>query len=427
MGLTFAEKVLSDKAGREVRAGEIVNVEPDLVLSHDNTAAIAQTFARLGVAQVKYPERPVIVLDHCVPAADHKHAQNHKAIREFVAAQGIARFFDIESGVCHQVVMEHALALPGMVCVGSDSHTTTYGAAAAFACGIGRTETACTWATGELWLRVPETLRIHVTAKLPWRVGAKDLILSVIGKLGADGADYKSVEWCGETLDGLSVESHMVLCNMSAEMGAKNAYVPPVPHLRQWLVEHGSDLERYCKDGAPGDLLCFHSDADAQFAATHEVDADVLEPMVAKPHRVDNVAPARDVKGVRVHQCLLGTCTNGRIEDLQAAYEVLNGHKLHKGVRLLVFPASRRVHIEALRMGLVQKFVEAGAVWMNAGCGPCLGAHEGILAPGEVCISSSNRNFRGRMGTPESEVYLASPQSVAAAAVAGEIVDPREV
>ncbi len=360
MGLTFAEKVLSAKAGREVHAGEIVNVEPDLVLSHDNTAAIAQTFAKIGVAKVKYPERLVIVLDHCVPAADHKHAQNHKAIREFVEAQGITRFYDIESGVCHQVVMEHALALPGMVCVGSDSHTTTYGATAAFACGIGRTETACTWATGELWLRVPETLRIHVTAKLPWRVGAKDLILGVIGKLGADGADYMSVEWCGETMDGLSVESHMVLCNMSAEMGAKNAYVPPVPHLRQWLVEHGASLDRFCKDGNPGDLLCLHSDADAQFAATHEVDADVLEPMVAKPHRVDNVVPIRDVKGVKVQQCLLGTCTNGRIEDLQAACEVLNGHKRAQRRAPAGLPRQPPVHIEALRMGLVREVRRSG-------------------------------------------------------------------
>jgi homoaconitate hydratase family protein len=423
MGLTFAEKVLSAKAGREVRAGEIVTVEPDLVLSHDNSAAIAATFAKLGVAKVKHPQRLVIVLDHCVPAADSKHAQNHKTAREFAAAQGLPRFFDIESGVCHQVVMEHALALPGMLCAGSDSHTTTYGAAAAFAVGIGRTETACTWATGELWLRVPETLRVEVTGKLPRRTGAKDLVLGVIGRLGADGADYMSVEWRGETIAGLSVDSHMVLCNMSAEMGAKNACVPPTPRLGQWLVEHGADADSLNAES----MSRWRSDPDAAVARTVDVNVDALAPLLAMPHRVDNVAPVKDVQGVRVQQCLLGTCTNGRLEDLQAAWEVLSRRRVHKGVRLLVFPASRKVYLAALREGLVEKFVEAGAVWMNAGCGPCLGAHEGILAPGETCISSSNRNFKGRMGTPESAVYLASPQSVAAAAVAGEIADPREV
>jgi len=427
MGMTFAEKVLSAKAGRSVRAGEIVTVEPDLVLSHDNTAAISQTFAKIGVERVRHPERLVVVLDHCVPAADSKHAQNHKTIREFVRTQGIERFFDIEAGVCHQVVMENAFALPGMVCVGSDSHTTTYGAAAAFAVGIGRTETACTWATGELWLRVPETLRVRVSGKLPRRVGAKDLILKVIGELGADGADYMSVEWCGETVAALSVDSHMVLCNMSAEMGAKNAYVPPLPHLRHWLREHGADLARLGGLGEEDDLLPLHSDPDAAFAATIEVDAGSLEPQVARPHRVDNVAPVGQVKGVRVHQCLLGTCTNGRVEDLAAAWDVLQGKHVHKDTRLLVFPASQQVNLAAMRAGLAEQFIDAGAVWMNPGCGACLGAHEGILAPGEVCISSSNRNFQGRMGTPDSEVYLASPWSVAAAAVAGEIVDPREV
>jgi len=421
MGQTFAEKVLSAKLKREVHAGEIVQVEPDLVLTHDNSAAIAKTFASIGVKQVRYPERLVIVLDHCVPAADFKHATNHKQIRDFVAAQGIARFFDIQAGVCHQVVMEHGFALPCMVCVGSDSHTTTYGATGALAAGIGRTETACTWATGELWLRVPETLRIHVTGALPRRVGAKDIVLTAIGRLGADGADYKSVEWCGPAVEALSVDARMVLCNMSAEMGAKNGYVPADATTLAWLAERNVSIR------ALGEVLRWQTDADAHVAATHEMDAGELEPVVACPHRVDNVKPVGEVAGKRVQQCLLGTCTNGRIEDLEAALEVLGNRSVHSGTRLLVFPASQQVNREALRRGLIERFMDAGAVLMNPGCGPCLGAHEGALAPGEACISTSNRNFKGRMGTPESEIYLASPQSVAAAAVAGEIIDPREV
>lgn len=421
MGLTFAEKVLSAKLGREVHAGEIVQVEPDLVLSHDNSAAIAKTFKSIGVDQVRYPERLTIVLDHCVPAADFKHATNHKQIREFVAAQGVEHFFDIQAGVCHQVVMEHGFARPGMLCVGSDSHTTTYGASGAFAAGIGRTETACTWATGELWLRVPDTLRIHVRGSLPARVSSKDLVLTAIGELGADGADYKSVEWCGPAVEALSVDARMPLCNMAAEMGAKNGYVPADGKTVEWLAGCGVDPV------ALGTLSRWHSDADAVIAAVHEMDAAVLGPVIACPHRVDNVTSVRELVGKRVQQCLLGTCTNGRIEDMEEALEVLGSRKVHSGTRLLVFPASQLVNREALRRGLTERFMDAGAVWMNPGCGPCLGAHEGALAPGEACLSTSNRNFKGRMGTPESEIYLGSPQSVAAAALAGEICDPREV
>jgi 3-isopropylmalate/(R)-2-methylmalate dehydratase large subunit len=435
MGLTFAEKVLSAKLGREVHAGEIINVEPDLVLSHDNSAAIAKTFKSIGVDKVRHPERLVIVLDHCVPAADFKHATNHKQIREFVAAQGIRAFFDIQAGVCHQVVMEHGFALPGMLCVGSDSHTTTYGASGAFAAGIGRTETACTWATGELWLRVPDTLRIRVGGRLPRRVSSKDLVLAAVGQLGADGADYKSVEWCGPAIEALSVDARMPLCNMAAEMGAKNGYVPPDAKTVEWLASVGADPsvgpwwlgQGGRTQGSAPTGESWHSDPDAVIAATCEIDASALGPVIACPHRVDNVKPVAELQGKRVQQCLLGTCTNGRIEDMEEALEVLGDHKVHSGTRLLVFPASQRVNREALKRGYAERFIDAGAIWMNPGCGPCLGAHEGALAPGETCLSTSNRNFKGRMGTPESEIYLGSPQSVAAAAVAGEICDPREV
>lgn len=421
MGLTFAEKVLSAKAGREVRAGEIITVEPDIVLSHDNSAAISKTFADIGVERVRFPERIVIVLDHCVPAADFKHATNHKLIREFVEAQGIKHFFDINHGVCHQVLMEQGLAQPGGVCVGSDSHTTSYGAVGAFAVGIGRTEAACTWATGELWLRVPETLRINVDGEWQPRVGAKDLVLAVAGRVSASGADYMSVEWTGKVIRKLSVDGRITLCNMSAELGAKNGYVPPDDVAAEWL-QHVAGLK-----ASELELDRWHSDESASVKQVIQVGVTTLEPQVACPHRVDNVKPVSEVVGTRVHQCLLGTCTNGRLADIEAAWQVLERHRVYPATRLLVFPASQRVNMAALKAGLVEKFIDAGAVWMNPGCGPCLGAHEGCLAPGEACISTANRNFKGRMGTPESDIYLASPESVAAAAITGEITDPREV
>ncbi len=419
MGLTFAEKVLSEKAGREVRAGEIISVEPDAVLSHDNSAAISKTFASIGVSKVKYPERLVIVLDHCVPAADDKHAGNHKTIREFVAAQGISHFYDINYGVCHQVLLEQGLARPGSVAVGSDSHTTSYGAVGAFSAGIGRTEAACTWATGELWLRVPETLRLEVSGAWPKRIASKDLMLHVAGQITASGADYMSVEWTGPAIQALTVESRFTLCNMSAEIGAKNGYVPPDDKVAAWFAARGVN--------GLGDLTRWHTAADAVVADTLKVDIAVLAPQVAKPHRVDNVVPVGEVKGQRVHQCLLGTCTNGRLEDIEAAWEILDGRKVDKNTRLIVFPASQEVNIQAIKQGLAEKFMAAGAVWMNPGCGPCLGAHEGALAAGEACISTANRNFKGRMGNPDSSIYLASPQTVAACAITGEITDPREV
>ncbi len=423
MAQTFAEKILSAKAGREVKAGEIVTVEPDVVLSHDNSAAIAKNFRSIGVEKVKHPERVVIALDHVVPAADFKHATNHKQIREFVAEQGITNFYDINHGVCHQVLLEHGHAFPGAVCVGSDSHTTSYGAVGALAAGIGRTEAACVWATGELWLRVPETMRINANGRWPRRLSSKDLMLHVAGKIKADGADYMSVEWTGEAVHALSVDMRITLCNMSAEIGAKNGYVPPDDKVEEWM-----------KKVSVGNVSLPHqnfntilTDPNARLAQQIDIDVSELGPQIACPHRVDNVKPVGEVVGTRVQQCLLGTCTNGRYEDLEAAMEVLQGKQVSKNTRLLVFPASQKENLRALRHGLAERFIEAGAVWMNPGCGPCLGAHEGCLAPGEACISTANRNFKGRMGTPESEIYLGSPQSVAASALTGEITDAREV
>jgi homoaconitate hydratase family protein len=415
MGKTFAEKVLGDRVGRPVTAGEIITVQPDFVMSHDNSAAISKTFRSIGVERVKDPERVVIVLDHCVPAASEKYAQNHKEIRELVREQGIDHFFEVGRGICHQVLPEEGFALPGRLIVGSDSHTTTYGALGAFAAGIGRSEAAVIWATGDIWLRVPPTLRIEVSGSIPSGVAAKDLILAIIGKLGADGGLYRAVEFCGSTVRSLSMGGRMTLCNMAAEMGAKIGYVEP----------DGVTL-RYLARRARHGFEPVFSDADADIDEVIEIDASKLVPQVAKPHTVDNVAPVTEVAGTPIQQAILGTCTNGRVEDLWVAANRLRGRVVHPRVRLLVFPASSQVYAEALRLGLLADLLGAGAVIMNPGCGPCLGAHQGVLAPGEVCLSTANRNFRGRMGCKDAEIYLASPDTVAASALAGCIADPRE-
>ncbi|MEP0814785.1 MAG: 3-isopropylmalate dehydratase large subunit [bacterium] len=412
MGKTFSEKVLSEKSGTDARAGQIVTAVPDLYLSHDNSAAISSHFAKLGCARVKHPERVLIVLDHCVPAADHKHATNHQTIRKFVAEQGIEHFHDITDGVCHQVLAEFGYARPGMLIVGSDSHTTSHGALGAFAAGIGRTETAAVWATGDLWLRVPETMRIELTGYFNPGVTAKDLSLAIIGKIGADGADYMAVEFAGPGAAALPMNDRLTLCNMTAEMGAKCGYFEADEITREYLAATGI---------APSDFDCVHSDEDAAYASRLSFDLSEIVPMIAKPHTVDNVVPASELAGTKIDQVVLGTCTNGRLSDLAAAAAVLDGKKVAKSVRLLVFPASKRVFQEALKAGIIEKLSDAGAVIMNPGCGPCLGAHEGALAPGEVCLSTSNRNFKGRMGNPDSFIYLCSPITAAASAIAGKI------
>lgn len=414
MGLTFSEKILGRKAGRTVRAGEVITVSPDYYLSHDNSSAIIGEFKKLGLKKVVAPRKIIIVLDHIVPAADEKYAQNHKSIREFVAEQGIPNFFDIHAGVCHQVFSEASFALPGAVIMGSDSHTTTYGAFGAFSAGIGRTETASLWATDEIWLRVPETLRIELAGKLPCGVYAKDVILKIIGDNGVDRANYEAVEFSGPAAAEFSLASRMVMTNMAAEMGAKNGYFEPDDKTLEWL-----------RARARGAYEIVRSDSDAAYEAVLKYDLSGLEPQIACPHAVDNVKPVEAVAGKPFHQALIGTCTNGRLEDLEVAARILKGKKIHSRIRTLVLPASREVYLEALKKGLIEVFLEAGCVLLNPGCGPCLGAHEGILAPGEVVVGTSNRNFKGRMGGRDSEIYLASPATVAASALEGKIADPR--
>jgi len=419
MGHTFVEKVLARKAGLDsVVPGQIVTVRPDKLLTHDNTAAISKKFrskrSGIGLERMADPDISVIVLDHVVPAANETYAINHQIIREFVAEQGISAFYDIGEGICHQVLPEKGHAWPGAVIVGSDSHTPTYGAFGAFAAGIGRTEAAAVMATGQIWLRVPESLRIVVNGTLPDRVSAKDVILHIIGDLRADGANYCSVEFAGEAVREMSMASRMVLTNMAAEMGAKNGVVEPDEKTHAWLqgrVEH--DYEEV------------HADPDATYERVVEYDVSGLVPQVAKPHTVDSVVPVTEVAGTPINQALVGTCTNGRLEDLVAGAEILRGKHIAPSVRLLVLPSSREVLLAAIERGIVSDVVAAGATLLNPGCGPCLGAHEGCMAPGEVTLSTANRNFKGRMGSKEAFIYLASPATVAASALTGVITDPR--
>jgi 3-isopropylmalate/(R)-2-methylmalate dehydratase large subunit len=421
MGYTFAEKALARGAGLEtVRAGQVVDVEPDVVLSHDNTAAIYQIFKRIGVERVRHPERLAITLDHAVPAPTTHHAQNHAAIRRLVSEWGVAHFFEAGRGICHQVLCEEGLVWPGRIVLGADSHTTHHGALCAFGAGIGRSEVAAIWATGAIWLRVPETIKITVTGRLAEWTTSKDLALHIIGALGADAGTYASVEFHGEGIAALSMESRFVLPNMMAEMGVKNAWLAPDDVTLGWLAD------RVPADSPP-DLGTVTPDPDAAYAAEYTFDAGAVEPQVARPHTVDNVAPLSEVAGMPVQQAFLGTCTNGRLEDIAAAARILAGRHVAPGTRLIVIPASSRVLQEAIRLGYVETLVSAGAMIGTPGCGPCMGNHFGVPAPDEATISTANRNFNGRMGTPGAPVYLASPAVVAASAAAGRIAHPAEV
>ena len=417
MGLTFAEKILAKKIGaKKTVPGQIVEVTPDVALSHDNTASIWSTFKKMGAVSVFDPRMHVIILDHATPAASTEHAENHRLIREFVKEQSIEHFYDVGHGVCHHVIVEEGLALPGEVVLGSDSHTPHAGVTGAFGTGIGRGEMASVWALGSLWLRVPESMKIVVKGHLPEGVTSKDLALRVMGDIGSDGALYMCMEWYGEAIEALEMDQRAVLTNVSAEMGAKSSYIPV----------DGKTLT-YLAGRAKRAFEPIYADPDAIYARALEYDACVLEPLVACPHSVDNVKPLAAVAGTRVDQAFLGTCTNARLDDLASAAAVLKGRKIKPGTRMIVIPASSRVYMEALKAGYIEIFIAAGAMIESPGCGPCLGNHMGVPAVGDVVISSANRNFRGRMGTRDSEIYLASPLVVAASAVAGAITHPKDL
>lgn len=417
MGMTLAEKILARASGREaVAADDIVVARVDLAMSHENADLVRKSFLEIGAPKVWDPSKIVIIFDHRVPAESEKTATTHKAVREFAAAQGIRHFYDVgRGGICHQVLPENGHVRPGMVLVGTDSHTTTHGAFGAFATGIGATEMAGVWTEGTLWFKVPATLRVEVEGEFrPW-ISAKDLILYTIGRLGAAGADYRAVEFDGAAIRRMTVASRMVLANLSMEMGAKVAFTPVDETLLDWLRLRTAEP-----------LEAIGPDADARYERVLAIDAgeDIWEPQIACPHAVDNVKPLSALGEVPVHQAVLGSCTNGRLEDLEIAARILAGRQVHPRTRLVVIPASQRIYREAMRLGYLDTLVEAGGMIAPPGCGPCVGVHQGILAAGEACVSSTNRNFIGRMGSKDSKVYLASPAVVAASAVAGRLEHP---
>jgi homoaconitate hydratase family protein len=419
MGATYAEKVLAKRSGNEsVVPGQIVTIKPDHLLMHDNAAPItAKITAELDEYGVVNPELPIIVLDHVIPAANEKTATNHQKIREFVEKFKIKNFFDIGAGICHQVVVEKGLAIPGKIILGSDSHTCSYGAVGCFSTGIDRTEAASLLLTGETWLKVPFSIKMTLKGELKSPVSAKDLVLHIIGDMRADGATYNSVEYHGE-LKSLNVEDRFTMANMGVEMGAKLSVFPVDEVTKNYFNAIGV---------AEGSYEPIWADSDAQYLLKKEYDLSEVEPVVAFPHAVDNVKPISEAKGIPVNQCLVGTCTNGRLGDLEVAANILKKKKVHPSTRLLILPASNTIYQEAIDKGIIKTFLAAGAVILPSGCGPCLGAHQGVLAPGEKCISTANRNFKGRMGCKDAEIYLGSPATVAASALTGVISDPREV
>jgi 3-isopropylmalate/(R)-2-methylmalate dehydratase large subunit len=427
MGKTLAEKILARASGRpSVRAGDVVEPRVDLAMSHENAALVINQFREIYAGtglplKVWDPSRIAIVFDHRVPAESAKTATNQKKVREFVAAQGIARFHDIRGdtgGICHQILPEYGYVRPGQVVVGTDSHTTSHGALGAFAFGIGATEMASVWALGAaLNVEVPQTIKVVVEGRFPDFVGPKDLILQLVGRLTAEGANFRALEFHGESITRMTVSGRLVLCNMSVEAGATAGLVPADDETLRYLRGEA---------GVTDSLDPVAPDADAVYEQVLAVDVSHLAPQVACPHTVDNVRPVEAVEGVKVHQVVIGSCTNGRLDDLDVAAGILRGRRVAPGTRMLVFPASARVLAQALSRGLVADFLRAGAVVMNPGCGPCLGVHEGALGDGEVALSTTNRNFRGRMGNPKSEVYLCSPAVAAASAASGVITDPRK-
>jgi len=417
MGQTISEKILAKHSEqKKVYAGEFVDAGIDLAMSHDSTVLISSIFNKICTKKVWNPDKIVVVLDHRSPANTSKTAENHKRIREFVKEQNVTNFFDIGEGICHQVLPENGFVRPGMLIVGSDSHTTTYGAFGAFGTGIGATDMAAVWTKGKLWFKVPETLRFNVSGTLSRYVSAKDVILHIIGKIGADGANYKSCEFYGECIENMSIDSILCISNQAMEMGAKVAIIPPDNETIDYVTS---------KTNATFDVV--YSDEDATYETTYDFDVSSIEPQIACPDKVDNVKPVSDVVGTEIHQAVLGSCTNGRLEDFAAAAEILKGKIISKNVRMIVVPASRQIYLKAIKEGYIQTFLSAGATVVNPGCGPCLGLHQGVLAEGEVVVSSTNRNFKGRMGSPNSSIYLGSPATVAASSLKGEITNPRDV
>lgn len=418
MGMTITAKILAKAAGREhVCPGELIVARVSKVICHDVSLAAFRELERMRATRVFDPERIAVTYDHFIPSPSVEAAEQSRALREYLTAYKIRRVYEVgRGGICHVVFPEQGFVLPGEVVVGSDSHTCTYGALGAVALGVGSADAAAAMALGEIWLRVPETVRVELIGQPRAPVGGKDVILSLLGRIGTSGALYKAIEFTGEGVGALEMADRFTICNMAAEAGCKNAIIAPDEITAAFLNEIGA-----------GEGEVFASDEEASYADSHTIDCGTLAPLVACPPSPANVVPAQKLRGVRIDQAVIGSCTNGRLADLRVAARILKGRKVSAGVRLLVIPGSQATYLAALREGLLEAMAEAGALICPPTCGPCFGGHMGLLAEGEAAISTTNRNFIGRMGSPRAEIYLASPATVAASAVAGEIRDPREV
>uniref|UniRef100_A0A7J2TJX0 3-isopropylmalate dehydratase large subunit n=1 Tax=Archaeoglobus fulgidus TaxID=2234 RepID=A0A7J2TJX0_ARCFL len=413
MGKTIAEKIMSEKARKDVYAGDIVIAEVDEIALQDGTAPLAiRQLKEIGI--FKAIKKAHFFIDHAAPSPRRELSNDQKFIYEFAKEHG-ADFNPPGEGIIHQVMVEKHVK-PGMLIVGADSHTCTYGALGAFATGMGSTDIAVAMALGKNWFRVPESFRVVFDGKLQKGVFAKDLMLYFIGKIGADGADYKALEFHGSTVESMGIEERLTIANMAIECGAKAGIFESDKKTKEFLAELGREK----------DFREIKADEDANYEKEIFIDSSEVPPVVAKPHEVDKVVPVEEVAGTPVNQVFLGTCTNGRISDLEIAYKLLKGRKVKEGVRFIVAPASKRVYLKAIEKGIISALVEAGAIVLPPGCGACVGIHQGIPADGEICVSTQNRNFKGRMGNPNAFIYLASPATAVASAIKGEIADPRE-
>ncbi len=416
MGKTLAEKILSLKSGCDARAGDIVIAQVDLAFAQDTTGPLTiRQFQAGNFERLANPKKTVIFFDHAAPSPNRELANDHRLMRQFARETGCL-ISDVGGGVCHQLVAE-SLAKPGDVVVGADSHTVTAGGLGAFATGMGSSDVAVVFALGKTWFRVPESIKISVTGEFKRGVMAKDLVLQLIGAIGADGATYKALEFGGEGLRNLKISDRLTIANMAVEAGAKAGLFPADRVTRAYLnhQKRGEDYQALAADN------------DAGYESQININLTALEPTVAKPHQVDNTALARELKGTKIDQVFIGTCTNGRLEDIATAAEILKGKKRHPRIRFIVAPASPQIMLDAISAGYIRTLVEAGAVIMPPGCAACLGLHQGVLASGEACLSTANRNFKGRMGSPEAFIYLGSPATAAATVITGEITDPRDV
>ncbi len=408
MGQTISEKIVSNHVGTKVYAGELVITPVDGVMATDTTGPLTlKAFHAMGGQKVFDPNKCALIIDHAAPSPNERIANLHKMMRDFARDQGI-RLFEIGEGICHQVMVENKHVKPGDIFIGADSHTPTYGALNAFACGVGSTDLAATMMTGKIWLKVPQTIKIYCSGKLKHGVTAKDLILFLVGKVTVSGATYQAIEFCGEAFEGLSLASRMTIANMSSEMGAKAGIVHPA----------GLSLDY--------DFSSIFPDEDAEYVQEFNFDVSELEPQVSAPESPDNVHNISAYEGIKINYAFIGTCCNGRLEDLEVAAAVLKGKKIHPEVRMVIAPASQRVLLDAISNGSISTLIEAGASLITSGCGPCVGTHQGVPADGEVVISAANRNFRGRMGNPNSNIYLGAPATVAASALEGKIVNPKK-